>query len=142
MRKIHVPRAAIIPLGLAAGALGGAITATVLLISSSGQFISHDSIEISTSPALENGLTVAEAFPGIGPGTQVTIVNSSNDVIATATLTQGASSLGSLVSGEFLNFTVTVPADLPRYGISVPGLTVMWASETQMRNGVTVQAEK
>lgn len=142
MRKLHIPRAAIIPLALAAGALGAAITATALLVSSSGQITSNDSIELSTSPALENGLTVADAFPGIGAGTQVTILDPSQKVIATATLTQGATSIGNLLDGEFLNFTVTVPAGLAQYGIEVPGLTVMWASEKQMRAGVTVQAEK
>jgi hypothetical protein len=131
-------------LSVAAAALivGTGTGAALTFIHTAGQITSQDSIELSTSPAIENGLTVAEAFPGIGAGTQVTILDPSRKVIATAALTQGATSMGSLLNGEFLNFTVTVPSGLSLYGIEVPGLTVMWASEKQMRAGVTVNAEK
>jgi len=126
---------------LGAGAFLAA-TVTSGVFSHSSQITSRDSIELSTSPALENGLTVAEAFPGISAGTQVTITDPSGKVLTAATLTQGATSVGNLLDGEFLDFTVTVPPGLPEYGISVPGQTVMWATEKQMRAGVTVTLEK
>jgi|SRR6516165_8583253 hypothetical protein len=109
--------------------------------SSPGSITSHGQVELATTNLLGDGLSPADAFPDIAPGGQVTVVNSSDQVIGTGTLTQGAMSSG-LVSADFLNFTVSVPAGLSRYGIEIGhDRGTVWFTPAEMKSGPGLSLE-
>lgn len=137
MRKPHIPPI-ILVLGAVAGMLvAGTAVAAVLTLSSSGQITSHDSIELTVN----GSETLAQVFPALHPGTQVTVTDNAGKVLAAPLLTQGAESVGTVLNAEFLDFTVSVPAGLPEYGISIPGQGTFWVTPGQLAAGVTVTLE-
>jgi hypothetical protein len=72
-----------------------------------------------------------------GDGTQVVVVNSSNDVIGTSTLQAAGHSTILLYQEDAYKFTVTVPQGQTRYGIQVGGTShgTIWESAKQMQAG-------
>jgi hypothetical protein len=108
-------------------------------------------LEVFASPL--NGQSAQTAYPGITPGTQVIVVNSSGKVIGTGSLTYNAAAVqaadkqfaaalpgtpASMYSTwiEAFGFTATVPGGQPRYGIQVSGQPgTVWFTPAEMRKG-------
>ena len=119
--------------------IGLAVLACVLVLlagacgSQAAPITAHGALEVAVSP--NDGESTSQAYPDINPGSQVTVINSGNDVIATGTLVFGHIDA---TQGEtdYYTFTVTVPAGLPRYGIQVGnGHGTIWESAAQMKAG-------
>jgi hypothetical protein len=111
-----------------------AITAILTACSSAPSAITtHGKVEVTVAPL--DGTSTSNAYPDINPGSQVVVINSDNDTIATGTLSFQYSDT---VQGDsdYYTFTVTVPGGLPRYGIEVGnGHGTLWESAAQMKAG-------
>lgn len=103
------------------------------------QFTARGFVQVTT-PAM-SGQAPQQAFPDIAAGDEVTVVDSSGTVVSSGILTQGMSSAG-LVNSQFLDFTLSVPAGLDRYGIRV-GLDrgTVWFTREQMRAGPELEMD-
>lgn len=103
------------------------------------QFTACGFVQITT-PAL-SGQTPQQAFPDVAAGDQVSVVDSRGTVVGSGILTQGMSSAG-LVNSEFLNFTLSVPVNLARYGIRVGSdRGTAWFTQQQMRAGPELEMD-
>jgi hypothetical protein len=106
---------------------------------SAGSITAHGTEEVSVNPL--DGTSVQDAFPDVTDGSQVTVVNSSGQVIGTGTLSYDPSDAisGDPEWSEFYDFTVTVSGGQPRYGIQVgSGHGTVWFTAQQMQRGPTL----
>lgn len=97
--------------------------------------------QITVKGTVEVDYSMSGASDPYSDGTQVVVYNSSNQVIATGTLstsTKPANPLNGMFSlyADYYTFTVTVPGGLPRYGIEVGGQHgILWEREADMKAG-------
>jgi hypothetical protein len=79
-----------------------------------------------------DGESAREAFPDVTDGSQVTVMDSTRNIIGNGILSETSTS----IAEEQFRFTVTVPGGLARYGIQVgSNRGTLWFSNKQMRQG-------
>jgi hypothetical protein len=107
-------------LALALTACGGASTITA-----------HGTETVAVS--ILAGESAQQAFPDVTDGGQVTVVDSTGNVVGSGILSETDTST---VIDEF-KFTVTVPGGLARYGIQIGNGSrgTVWFSKGQMKQG-------
>jgi hypothetical protein len=133
---LRLSRRTLIVTGAIIAAVVVVIAVVLILGGSAGSITAHGTEEVSVSPL--DGTTVQDAYPDVTEGSQVTVVNSSGQVIGTGTLSYDAADAVSqdLEWSEFYQFSVTVPGGQPRYGIQVgSGHGTVWFTAQQMQHG-------
>lgn len=132
------------PVLIAAAALAAVLVIVVVLLATGvfggGTMTVHGSFQVAGNP-LQSG----QNYPDISDGTQVVVTDPSGKVIGTSSLSFDAKAtsvlnktLGSLshLAGETIyDFTVTVPAGEPRYGITVGHRGTIWFTPQEMSKG-------